>query len=36
MPSSFGPDGIQLEPARLAMILSDIDLNSARHRKRFR
>jgi transposase len=29
-------DGIELRPAQLAMILSGIDLNSARQRKRFR
>ena len=28
-------DGIELEPAQLAMILSGIDLRSARQRKRF-
>jgi len=36
MPSTTEPDGIELEPAQLAMILSGIDLKSARQRKRFR
>jgi len=35
MPATTG-DGVELEPAQLAMILSGIDLNSARRRKRFR
>jgi transposase len=34
-PATTG-DGVELEPAQLAMILSGIDLNSARRRKRFR
>jgi transposase len=36
MPSTTDPDGIELQPAQLAMILSGIDLKSARQRKRFR
>ena len=36
MPAAAGADGIELKPAQLAMILSGIDLKSARQRKRFR
>jgi transposase len=36
MPRTTEPDGIELRPAQLAMILSGIDLKSARQRKRFR
>lgn len=36
MPRTAEPDGIELQPAQLAMILSGIDLKSARQRKRFR
>jgi transposase len=36
MPATTGADGIELKPAQLAMILSGIDLESARQRKRFR
>jgi transposase len=36
MPAAAGVDGIELKPAQLAMILSGIDLESARQRKRFR
>jgi transposase len=36
MPSTSEPDGIELQPAQLAMILSGIDLNSVRQCKRFR
>jgi len=36
VPEAGGHDGIELRPAQLAMILSGIDLNSARQRKRFR
>ena len=36
IPPSTGADGIELDPAQLAMILSGIDLSSARRRKRFR
>jgi hypothetical protein len=36
MPAAAGVDGIELKPAQLAMILSGIDLKSARQRKRFR
>ncbi len=36
MPSTAEPDGIELQPAQLAMILSGIDLKSARQRRRFR
>jgi transposase len=35
MPAATG-DGVELEPAQLALILSGIDLESARQRKRFR
>jgi hypothetical protein len=36
VPDAGGRDGIELDPARLAMILSGIDLDTARRRKRFR
>jgi transposase len=36
VPDSAGRDGIELDPAGLAMILSGIDLDSARRRKRSR
>ncbi len=36
LPSSTQGDGIELQPAQLALILSGIDLASARQRKRFR
>ena len=36
MPVTAEPDGLELKPAQLAMILSGIDLRSARQRKRFR
>jgi transposase len=36
VPDAGRRDGIELRPAQLAMILSGIDLNSARQRKRFR
>jgi transposase len=35
LPQFGAGDGIELEPAQLAMILSGIDLHSARQRKRF-
>jgi transposase len=35
MPSTAEPDGVELQPAQLAMILSGIDMRSARQRKRF-
>jgi transposase len=35
MPRTTGGDGVELQPAQLAMILSGIDLSSARQRKRF-
>jgi len=35
MPRTTETDGIELRPAQLAMILSGIDLQSARQRKRF-
>jgi transposase len=35
IPSSADPNGLELQPAQLAMILSGIDLESARQRKRF-
>jgi transposase len=36
VPDAGRRDGIELKPAQLALILSGIDLNSARQRKRFR
>jgi transposase len=36
MPGSAQSDGIELQPAELAMILSGIDLKSVRQRKRYR
>ena len=36
LPDAGCQDGIELRPAQLALILSGIDLNSARQRKRFR
>ena len=36
MPRMGGGDGVEIEPAQLAIILSGIDLQSARQRKRFR
>jgi transposase len=36
LPDAGRRDGIELKPAQLALILSGIDLNSARQRKRFR
>jgi transposase len=35
MPSTAEPDGIELQAAQLAMILSGIDMRSARRRERF-
>jgi transposase len=35
MPSTAELDGVELQPAQLAMILSGIDMRSARQRKRF-
>jgi transposase len=35
MPSAAERDGIELRPAQLAMILSGIDMRTARQRKRF-
>jgi len=35
LPATGARDGIELEPAQLAMLLSGIDLRSARQRKRF-
>ena len=35
MPRTADPDGVELQPAQLALILSGIDLQSARQRKRF-
>jgi transposase len=35
-PGGAEGDGVELQPAQLAMILSGIDLSSARQRKRFR
>src|SRR5262245_31166600 len=35
MPSTNQSDGVELQPAQLAMILSGIDLRSARQRKRY-
>jgi transposase len=36
LPEAGDQDGIELSPAQLAMILSGIDLHSARQRRRFR
>ena len=36
VPDPGGRDGLELRPAQLAMILSGIDLETARQRKRFR
>lgn len=36
VPEAGDRDGIELDPARLAMILSGIDLETARRRQRFR
>lgn len=36
MPRSVSQDGVELQPAQLAMLLSGIDLHTARQRKRFR
>jgi transposase len=36
LPSATTGEGIELQPAQLALILSGIDLASARQRKRFR
>jgi transposase len=35
MPRTAEGDGVELQPAQLAMILSGIDMRSARQRKRF-
>jgi transposase len=35
LPQATDRDGIELQPAQLAMLLSGIDLRSARQRKRF-
>ena len=35
LPDAVTQDGVELEPAQLAMILSGIDLRGARQRKRF-
>ena len=35
LPQAGAGDGIELQPAQLAMLLSGIDLHSARQRKRF-
>jgi transposase len=36
MPRPIAGDGVELQPAQLAMLLSGIDLGTARQRKRFR
>ena len=36
MPQPVTQDGVELQPAQLAMLLSGIDLHTARQRKRFR
>jgi hypothetical protein len=36
MPRTVTQDGVELQPAQLAMLLSGIDLHTARQRKRFR
>ena len=35
MPQAVDQDGVELQPAQLAMLLSGIDLRTARQRKRF-
>ncbi len=35
MPQPVGSDSVELQPAQLAMLLSGIDLGSARQRKRY-
>ncbi len=35
MPQTVAQDGVELQPAQLAMLLSGIDLRTARQRKRF-
>jgi hypothetical protein len=35
MPKTVSQDGLELRPAQLAMVLSGIDLRTARQRKRF-
>jgi transposase len=35
LPQASAGDGVELQPAQLAMLLSGIDLHSARQRKRF-
>jgi transposase len=35
LPQAFAQDGIELQPVQLAMLLSGIDLRTARQRKRF-
>jgi transposase len=35
MPQTFDQDSVELQPAQLAMMLSGIDLRTARQRKRF-
>ena len=36
MPQTVTQDGVELQPSQLAMLLSGIDLHTARQRKRFR
>ncbi len=36
LPDPVPQNGVELQPAQLAMLLSGIDLNTARQRKRFR
>jgi transposase len=36
LPEPIPQDGVELQPAQLAMLLSGIDLRTARQRKRFR
>ena len=36
LPQAVTQDGVELQPAQLAMLLSGIDLRTARQRKRFR
>jgi len=36
LPQAGPADGVELQPAQLAMLLSGIDLHTARQRKRFR
>jgi transposase len=36
LPAATGADGVEIQPTQLALLLTGIDLDSARQRKRFR